>query len=74
MGDVMRAGIGDEFIVAAGADERDEQVATIVAIQGSDANPAYLVHWVIGDYDALVSPWPGTKIRHKHDPATPPRR
>jgi Domain of unknown function (DUF1918) len=68
----MRANVGDELIVGrtAGCSAR---VGRIVSVRGSGGSPPYLVHWVAGDYDSLVSPWPGVRIRHKA-PRPQPRR
>jgi len=63
----MRANVGDELIVGKSAGSA-ARVGEIVAVRGSGGAPPYLVHWVVGDYDSLVSPWPGVEIRHR-----PPR-
>jgi hypothetical protein len=60
----MRAKAGDELIVAK-SDTGAARVGTIVAVKDSDGSPPYLVHWVVGDYDALVFPRPGVRIKHK---------
>jgi hypothetical protein len=61
----MRANVGDELIVGKTEICGAERVGTIVAVSGSDGSPPYLVHWVAGDYDSLVSPWPAVRVRHK---------
>lgn len=64
----MKAQLGDELIVtAAAASSYEERVGIIVGICGHDGAPPYLVHWTSGDYDARISPWPGTRIRHRHE-------
>jgi hypothetical protein len=58
---------GDELLVEADPSGTGARVGTILAIRVSNGHPAYLVHWVAGDYDALISPWPGVQIqRRKH--------
>jgi hypothetical protein len=68
----MRANVGDELIVEETEICGAARVGTIVAVKGSDGSPPYLVHWVAGDYDSLVSPWPGVRVRHKAGDGTPP--
>jgi len=67
----MEAEPGDELVIDADPSEGGTRVGTILAIDHRDGHPAYLVHWVAGDYDALVSPWPGVHIPHRpHRPAS----
>jgi hypothetical protein len=61
----MNAEPGDDLIVDGDAAGRAERVGTILRIGGSVSHPEYLVHWVIGDYDSLISPWPGVHIQHR---------
>lgn len=61
----MRANVGDELIVGETEICGATRVGKIVAVKGSDGSPPYLVHWVAGDYDSLVSPWPGVRVRHR---------
>ena len=61
----MRANVGDELIVGQTETCGAARIGTIVAVRGSDGAPPYLVHWLTGDYDSLVSPWPGVWVRHK---------
>lgn len=59
----MRAKVGDELVVEKAGNGESGRVGTIVALRTSDGSPPYLVHWVVGDYDSLVFPWPGVRIR-----------
>jgi Domain of unknown function (DUF1918) len=62
---------GDDLVVGADRSGGGARVGTILAVRDSNGHRAYLVHWLAGDYDALVSPWPGVHIRHrKHHSAT----
>ncbi|HTZ92531.1 MAG TPA: DUF1918 domain-containing protein [Streptosporangiaceae bacterium] len=61
---------GDELVVEADASGRSARVGTIVAVRENNGRPAYLVHWVVGDYDALVSPWPGVHVKHREHHTT----
>ena len=60
----MRANVGDELIVGK-SPSCGARVGKIVAVRGGGGSPPYLVHWVAGDYDSLVTPWPGVRIRHQ---------
>ena len=70
----MKANVGDELIVGETENCGTARVGTIIAVRGSDGSPPYLVHWVVGDYDSMVSPWPGVGIRRKrtHPAKKPP--
>jgi hypothetical protein len=61
----MKAELGDELIVEDADSGGSARVGTIIALGSTEGTPAYLVHWVVGDYDSLVLPWPGVRIRHK---------
>lgn len=61
----MEPAPGDELIVEGDEHGRGARVATILAPYDNDGRPGYLVHWVTGDYDALVRPWPGMRVRHR---------
>jgi hypothetical protein len=63
---------GDDLIVKADAMGIAERVGTILEICGSHDHPEYLVHWVTGDYDSLISPWPGVHVRHRSHPQASP--
>lgn len=60
----MNAEPGDDLIVDSQVG-KGERVGTILEVGGSTRHPEFLVHWVIGDYDSLVTPWPGVRIRHR---------
>jgi Domain of unknown function (DUF1918) len=62
---VMRANVGDELVVGETEVCGAARTGTIVAVRGTDGAPPYLVHWVAGDYDCLVSPWPGVRVHRK---------
>jgi len=60
----MNAQPGDDLIVDGDGGGRTERVGKILEIGGSSSHPEYLVHWVVGDYNSLISPWPGVHVRH----------
>lgn len=60
----MKAEPGDELIVESAQAGLPVRVGTIIALGSANGTPGYLVHWVAGDYDSLVLPWPGVQIRH----------
>ncbi len=60
---------GDELVVDSDETGRGARVGRILDVRHSDGHAAYLVHWLAGDYDAVVSPWPGVHVRHReHQP------
>jgi Domain of unknown function (DUF1918) len=61
----MNAEPGDDLIVDTDSVGRPARVGTILEISGSDSHPEYLVHWVVGDYNSLICPWPGVHVRHR---------
>lgn len=60
----MKPEPGDELVVDGDATGHGRRVGTIIAVHEIGGHPAYLVHWVAGDYDALVTPWHGVHVRH----------
>lgn len=62
----MEAEIGDEIIVGSTGPGRAGRVGTIIGLSAADGSPRYLVHWLTGDYDAMISPGPGTQIKVCH--------
>ena len=65
---------GDELVIDGDEKGRGARVGTILALRGGNGHPVYLVHWVTGDYDALVSPWPGVYVRHREHQCEPASR
>jgi len=63
----MEPGPGDELVVESNDSGHSERVGTILAVSDRNGCATYLVHWVAGDYDALLSPWPGVHVRHRAD-------
>lgn len=64
----MNAEPGDDLIVDTDAFGHSERVGRILEVGGSEGHPEFLVHWVRGDYDSLISPWPGVHVRHRPHP------
>jgi len=61
----MDAKPGDELVVDSDGTTRDERVGLVLSMCEVDGHAAYLVHWIAGDYDSIVSPWPAVHIRHR---------
>jgi Domain of unknown function (DUF1918) len=61
----MDAEPGDELVVNGSG--RDERVGLVLGMREIDGHAVYLVHWIVGDYDSLVSPWPAVHIRHREN-------
>jgi Domain of unknown function (DUF1918) len=61
----MKTQLGDELIVESAGAERAARVGTIIGFGSSDDTAAYVVHWVAGDYDSVIHPWPEVRIRHR---------
>jgi Domain of unknown function (DUF1918) len=66
----MRAHVGDELTVESTVPVASSRVGTIVGMKNADGSPPYLIHWVVGDYDSLIFPHPGTRmtVRHREQP------
>jgi hypothetical protein len=62
---MMDAKPGDELVVDSNGSAREERVGLVLGTCETDGHVAYLVHWIVGDYDSLVSPWPSVHIRHR---------
>jgi hypothetical protein len=65
-GPVMKAEVGDELVVEDIEPVPQRRVGTIVGLKTADGSPPYLVHWVVGDYDSLIYPGPGTRMEVRH--------
>lgn len=52
----MAVDIGDEIVVASPWDGQTGRVGTIVGVITAQGSPLYVVHWLAGDYDAVVLP------------------
>ena len=58
----MEAEIGDEILVRSMEPGHSGRVATVVGLSTADGLPRYVVHWLAGDYDAVITPGPGTRV------------
>jgi Domain of unknown function (DUF1918) len=63
----MDATPGDELVIDGNDGGRDQRVGLILSTSQIDGHVAYLVHWIVGDYDSMVSPWPAVHVRHRTD-------
>jgi Domain of unknown function (DUF1918) len=70
----MNAEVGDELIVESTEPVQSRRVGTIVGLKTADGPPAHLVHWVVGDYDSLIFPGPGTRMEVHHRAGSVGRR
>ncbi len=61
----MKAEMGDELVVES-TEPMCRRTGTIVGLKNADGSPPYLVHWVVGDYDSLIFPGPGTRMEVHH--------
>lgn len=52
----MTADIGDEIVLASPWGGQTGRVGTIVGVTIARGSPLYVVHWLAGDYDAVVLP------------------
>ena len=57
----MRAEVGDEVVVAGASSPEQDRVGTVVAVEGRDGEPPYLVRWLAG-YESEILPGPGDRI------------
>lgn len=62
----MTAEVGDELVVESTEPVLTSRTGTIVGLKNADGSPPYLVHWVVGDYDSLIFPGPGTRFKVHH--------
>lgn len=63
----MRAEVGDELIVEGTGPVPSRRVGVVIGLENPDGSPPYLVHWIVGDYNSLIYPGPGSqmKVRRK---------
>jgi hypothetical protein len=63
----MRAEVGDEAALGGPGFPPEGRIGTIVAIQGHDGQPPYLVRW-LADYESEIEPGPTGRIEVRHRP------
>lgn len=66
----MRAAIGDRIVVMGHHVGDSKREALILAVEGEDGGPPYLVRWDDTDHEALF--FPGSDSVVEHYPATIP--
>lgn len=63
----MRAEVGDEVALGGPGLPPEGRIGTIVAVQGRDGRPPYLVRWLAG-YESEIEPGPAGLIEVRHRP------
>lgn len=67
----MRAAVGDRLIVKGHRIGEPDKGAEILAVEGEDGAPPYLVRWDDDGHEGLL--FPGSDAVVEHYPATPGR-
>lgn len=61
----LRAEPGDTLVIDGAGGRGLPRTGTIIAVEGQDGRPPYLIRWISGDYESRISPGPGARIeRH----------
>lgn len=58
----LRAEQGDTLVIKGAGRSGPLRVGIIIAVEGHDGRPPYLVRWTTGDYESRISPGPGARI------------
>lgn len=62
----LRAEPGDTLVIEGAGMAGLPRTGIIIAVEGQDGRPPYLVRWTMGDYESRISPGPGARIdRHR---------
>lgn len=67
----MRAAVGDRLVVRAHRVGEHDRGAEILAVEGEDGGPPYLVRWDEDGHEGLM--FPGADAVVEHYPAVPER-
>ena len=60
----MRAAVGDRLVVKGHRVGEQDRGAEILAVQGEDGAPPYLVRWEDDDREGLFVPGPDSVVEH----------
>lgn len=64
-GPVPCAEPGDTLVIDGASVSGLPRTGIIIAVEGQDGGPPYLVRWTGGDYESRISPGPGARVeRH----------
>lgn len=61
----LRAEPGDTLVIDGGGMSGLPRAGTIIAVEGQDGAPPYLVRWTTGDYESRISPGRGARIEKR---------
>ncbi len=59
----MDASVGDEVLVGSDQSGLPGRVGTVVSSRAAGGRIRYVVHWLVGDYDAVIVPGERTKVQ-----------
>lgn len=59
----LKADAGDVLVIDPDGQSGLPRIGQIIAVLGQDGAPPYRVHWVVGDYESLISPVAGAYVR-----------
>jgi hypothetical protein len=59
----LRARVGDTLIMSGEGPGGIPRVGKIVALTNPDGSPPYRVRWLAGEYESLIIPGPGARVR-----------
>lgn len=62
----MIAEVGDQIVAESPDGGEPGRIGTIVGLTALDGRPGFVVHWLVGDYDATIRPGRGIHIKVVH--------
>ncbi len=68
----MKANVGDRLLVESNSAEQHRREGEIIAVQGSDGDPPYVVRWADG-HEGLTYPGPDAHVRPGDETTDAPR-
>jgi hypothetical protein len=65
-GSRLRAVVGDTLIIGTASEGRLARTGEIIEVLGSDGAPPYRVRWLAGEYESVITPGSGARVRKGH--------
>jgi len=62
----LRAEVGDTLVIESGSTDGFPRIGEIIAVTSPDGSPPYRVWWLAGEYESLITPGRGARIKKGH--------
>jgi len=62
----LRAEIGDTLVIDQAGTAAKPRIGEIIAVPNPDGSPPYLVRWLAGEYESMITPGPTARVEKRH--------